>query len=1053
MGKLIGYDISCIRAEAYILKGITENEHGDYNGTPFISALSLWVERMDYFSSSIEPSGREGIYEIYSPEKAAYAHLKSIADYFEMLDLQHHKIICVRLLIKFIPLCRLGEEKEVNSIICLAYIELCFSYLKLRLTEEAEAALEQAYNLMKGKEHYQIVSTNYIATYAYYLACFGHTSKAKQYISVAVKQAFSEPAQDDIYIPDWMAYSGKYLQSYVFLCSAAISLLSGDVVTAVQSAEASFELLVKAFMHTLPDVCSSFISIKTPAASQEQKPDNQKARSISKNGNSLSLSRMGNSLAELNLWSYAGKLMNVYNMLGMSYTYRGSSEEADYYYEQGLEIAQLNSSKVLQCHFHANIADVSSRRNLPEKSSKNLEGCYKSLKRIANSSEVPLIHLVHLKFCTGNYRFRNNDVDTAIGLYKEAELHIRKCTTKIDGTFLEIVLPKALSLTKDLLLDKQYKTADQTMLKSVHKDDPTDTMFYLFQCLMVEIATRVSMALMKKSSVSDAEAALISVESLRHRQIEQSEYYGALTKLKMLKVVQQLKQHTNHSAFFDSVFSLPLICATSGCETSRLDNPTRKKAGDRANSISSILSFFKKAFHLAYLYGPSIQIHEIAHSISYLCVMEAYLPGHTSLGATIELASLSTLYLDISKGYTTKKEFVCTTKDKFGASEERTADSDCITSHNHTHTPGAEGGLAARGAWRDLYNYYMCEDTADPIVYETAQKLLPDDWIIFSISIDTERADLYISRYSRSEKLMLRLPISRKSVRSDTRQEFPDLDKVSSTFGELLRENREVMGYAGSCVTPELKADWWKKRKVINDKLRNLIDTVEEEWFGAFRGIFSMDKLSYAEFDGHIEVFKAGLEQLISTHIEFKDMTLDDSASRGYIDTKLCKIILSLGPDVSYNDLEDIIYFILSSYQYTGSNIDYSSLSLETISDTLVALIRDFYRSIRKVPSLHNPKHIILILDRNLQFFPWESMSTLRSLPSCRLPTLSFLRDHLLKLSISGESREVEETPYTSVDPSNCFYLLNPGNDLSTTQKTFKLYLERYCSHASLAIF
>jgi separase len=73
---------------------------------------------------------------------------------------------------------------------------------------------------------------------------------------------------------------------------------------------------------------------------------------------------------------------------------------------------------------------------------------------------------------------------------------------------------------------------------------------------------------------------------------------------------------------------------------------------------------------------------------------------------------------------------------------------------------------------------------------------------------------------------------------------------------------------------------------------------------------------------------------------------------------------------------------------------------------------------------------LIILLDKPLEKFPWESMSFLRHRSISRIPSLSFLVEHL-------------EICKNVLDPTSAFYVLNPTGDLANTQKLFETALER----------
>ena len=75
-------------------------------------------------------------------------------------------------------------------------------------------------------------------------------------------------------------------------------------------------------------------------------------------------------------------------------------------------------------------------------------------------------------------------------------------------------------------------------------------------------------------------------------------------------------------------------------------------------------------------------------------------------------------------------------------------------------------------------------------------------------------------------------------------------------------------------------------------------------------------------------------------------------------------------------------------------------------------------------------QHLIIILDKPLEKFPWESMSFLRHKSISRIPSLPFFLEHF------SSCKNV-------LDPTSVCYVLNPAGDLAHTQKLFEEPLER----------
>lgn len=80
-------------------------------------------------------------------------------------------------------------------------------------------------------------------------------------------------------------------------------------------------------------------------------------------------------------------------------------------------------------------------------------------------------------------------------------------------------------------------------------------------------------------------------------------------------------------------------------------------------------------------------------------------------------------------------------------------------------------------------------------------------------------------------------------------------------------------------------------------------------------------------------------------------------------------------------------------------------------------------------------RHLVLVLDKDLQKLPWESMPSLRALPVTRLPSFRFLLSYSV-IKESGASSVLSQ----GVDPRSTFYVLNPHNNLSSTEEQFRAH-------------
>ena len=114
--------------------------------------------------------------------------------------------------------------------------------------------------------------------------------------------------------------------------------------------------------------------------------------------------------------------------------------------------------------------------------------------------------------------------------------------------------------------------------------------------------------------------------------------------------------------------------------------------------------------------------------------------------------------------------------------------------------------------------------------------------------------------------------------------------------------------------------------------------------------------------------------------------------------------------------------------------------------DTIDAL-HQYHEATLKESHKSNHDHTILILDKSLHVFPWESMPCMIRNAISRLPSLEYLRQRIVQ---QEEQRSLSQSPLPDdhgfegiiVSPQSGAYVLNPACDLKSTQTVFSEPLE-----------
>lgn len=194
------------------------------------------------------------------------------------------------------------------------------------------------------------------------------------------------------------------------------------------------------------------------------------------------------------------------------------------------------------------------------------------------------------------------------------------------------------------------------------------------------------------------------------------------------------------------------------------------------------------------------------------------------------------------------------------------------------------------------------------------------------------------------------------------------------------------------------KAKYAKVRSEVDDRLEQLILDIENRWLGFFKVLF----LGQSSNDVLI--------QKVVNDIERKFFKNDDTFRSSGRKQLLHKIIDG--------------YFCLSGDQMS-KGIQYVSKRPNSVE--LVELI---HHQVAKLPEVKAKRGaLVLILDKEIQGLPWESMPCLLGQPVSRVPSV-----HTLALLHKTHLLSESSVPRTGIRQDKIFYVLNPDQNLAKTQ-------------------
>ncbi|KAK6462122.1 separin protein [Scheffersomyces coipomensis] len=326
---------------------------------------------------------------------------------------------------------------------------------------------------------------------------------------------------------------------------------------------------------------------------------------------------------------------------------------------------------------------------------------------------------------------------------------------------------------------------------------------------------------------------------------------------------------------------------------------------------------------------------------------------------------------------------------------------------NHTST-GAKEILPSQIEPQPIFDFHSraVEFNIDLNLY------LPDNWSIVTLDICNFTGDLVISKFTKgSHPHYINLPI----LRSNNTEQMVKFDDLKKNFNDIIKQSdiSTKASTTSKIFTKEQRKNWWKLRFHLDLRMKDLLESVEKNWVGGFKGIFS----TFAE-DAVFTKFKQDFIKLIlgllpSRHIsDERYMKFDD---------KLIGLFYNLS---SYDRLsvDDLFHFLIDSLNFHAETNNYEEIMIAKFHKNF-ELLFDKYFNLR---SNSVNEHLVLVPGSSCSFFPWESLGCFAGKSVSRVPSVELLIDML-------KNRHSK-----TVDKSSLYYIINPGGDLRRTEEKFR---------------
>jgi len=312
---------------------------------------------------------------------------------------------------------------------------------------------------------------------------------------------------------------------------------------------------------------------------------------------------------------------------------------------------------------------------------------------------------------------------------------------------------------------------------------------------------------------------------------------------------------------------------------------------------------------------------------------------------------------------------------------------------------------------------------------------LPSSWSVISLALAEDNNELLVSKcIAGRSPFLLRIPLHR-SNEGDGVDEF--------MFDDAQMELRDIIAQANSSshdvrgtADKAIRAQWHADREKLDRRLELLLSNIESIWLGGFRGTFSPRVFD----EEQLSQFGEALTRCLDKHLPSRRMGGANTLRKVEIHDHILEIFLALG-DLEEDDLDDaiidLLYFVVDIFQFDGERNAYDEIDW----DAMLVDILDALRVPYTVQPAQPSRHTILILDKELESFPWESLPCLINHPVSRMPSLSSLFDRLTEIRAQ---RGHEHALTISKSTAHVGSIINPSGDLTSTQTLFEPILESH---------
>jgi len=322
--------------------------------------------------------------------------------------------------------------------------------------------------------------------------------------------------------------------------------------------------------------------------------------------------------------------------------------------------------------------------------------------------------------------------------------------------------------------------------------------------------------------------------------------------------------------------------------------------------------------------------------------------------------------------------------------------------------------------------------------------IIPTAWTAVSLCLSADATELYVARYrAKEEPLVLRLPFLRHKPDGVHADAF-DYENGKGELLDIIEMSDRSCHTSQDLDAKGAKSTWWSERETLDRRLHELLINIEAIWFGGFKSVFSLEQRN----GGQLSRFRSSFEDILARYLPSRQGS-KRAINRSMPDDEILELFIGLGYDeegsVDLDEpLADLLYFVVDMLQFSGEHNAYDEIDFDSMSVDVLDALRSYHDA--RSDATSEGRHLVLVLDRRLQAFPWESMPCLEKTSVSRVGSMLSLRECIVAMRVNSNSNP--DLPNMGdgchlVDGSSGTYILNPDSNLPRTQQTLSPALSK----------